>query len=481
MDTTPYKWRALITVAMGTMMATMDASIANIALPALTEVFEKDLDVVMWVSVAYILVSSSLMLIVGKISDLIGRKRIYAGGMVIFILGMGACAAAQSIEHLILFRAFQAVGAAMSISCGTAIVTEAFPATETGKGLGLLSMSVSIGFILGPILGGFLLNWLDWRSLFYVRIPAGIAVVIMAAMLLKKDSIRFGKVKLDLAGTICSSVGLFCLIFGISQVKEYGPTSPRVLLFMSAAFLILILFIWVERRATDPIVDLSLFKNRVFLFAAGSLFLFFVAAPPYVMLMPFYLMEGVGFTAMETGLLLTVVSMVTIVSSPLSGALSDRIGKVWLSAFGAAATAAAFFLMLGFDLETETIAIMPVLILLGIGVGSFQPPNNSTIMGAVARERLGSASALIATQRQVGISLGMALAGAVFSERRMSYMGRLGEEGATQAEAFRQSIPPAFHDALLISVLLGAGAMILALLSIKRTNRAQKSPPIPQA
>jgi EmrB/QacA subfamily drug resistance transporter len=421
------------------------------------------------------------MLIVGKISDLIGRKRIYAGGMVIFTLGMGACAAAQSIEHLILFRAFQAVGAAMSISCGTAIVTEAFPATETGKGLGLLSMSVSIGFILGPILGGFLLNWLDWRSLFYVRIPAGIAVVIMSAMLLKKDSIRFGKVKLDLAGTICPSVGLFSLIFGISQVKEYGPTSPRVLLFMSAAFLILILFVWVERRATDPIVDLSLFKNRVFLFAAGSLFLFFVAAPPYVMLMPFYLMEGVGFTAMETGLLLTVVSMVTIVSSPLSGALSDRIGKVWLSAFGAAATAAAFFLMLGFDLETETIAIMPVLILLGIGVGSFQPPNNSTIMGAVARERLGSASALIATQRQVGISLGMALAGAVFSERRMSYMGRLGEEGATQAEAFRQSIPPAFHDALLMSVLLGAGAMILALLSIKRTNRAQKSPPIPQA
>ena len=481
MDTTPYKWRALITVAMGTMMATMDASIANIALPALTEVFEKDLDVVMWVSVAYILVSSSLMLIVGKISDLIGRKRIYAGGMVIFTLGMGACAAAQSIEHLILFRAFQAVGAAMSISCGTAIVTEAFPATETGKGLGLLSMSVSIGFILGPILGGFLLNWLDWRSLFYVRIPAGIAVVIMSAMLLKKDSIRFGKVKLDLAGTICSSVGLFCLIFGISQVKEYGPTSPRVLLFMSAAFLILILFVWVERRATDPIVDLSLFKNRVFLFAAGGLFLFFVAAPPYVMLMPFYLMEGVGFTAMETGLLLTVVSMVTIVSSPLSGALSDRIGKVWLSAFGAAATAAAFFLMLGFDLETETIAIMPVLILLGIGVGSFQPPNNSTIMGAVARERLGSASALIATQRQVGISLGMALAGAVFSERRMSYMGRLGEEGATQAESFRQSIPPAFHDALLMSVLLGAGAMILALLSIKRTNRAQKSPPMPQA
>jgi len=396
--------------------------------------------------------------------------------MVIFTLGLGACAAARSIEHLILFRAIQAVGAAMSISCGTAIVTEAFPATETGKGLGLLSMSVSIGFILGPILGGVLLNWLDWRSIFYVRVPAGTAVVIMALMLLKKDSVRLGKARLDLAGTISSSAGLFCLIFGISQVKAYGPTAPRVLLFMAAGLLILILFIRIERRAADPIIDLSLFKNRVFLFAATSLFLFFVAAPPYVMLMPFYLMEGIGFTAMETGLLLTVVSMVTIVSSPLSGALSDRIGKVWLSAFGAAATATAFFLMLGFDLQTETTAIIPVLILLGIGVGSFQPPNNSAIMGAVARERLGSASALIATQRQVGISLGMALAGAIFSERRIIHISRLSQEAYGEADAFRQSIPFAFHDALLVSVILGAGAMILTLLSIRRKNKTRTTP-----
>jgi EmrB/QacA subfamily drug resistance transporter len=476
MDTTSYKWRALITVAMGTMMATMDASITTIALPVLTEVFEKDLAVVMWVAIAYILVSSSLMLIVGKISDLIGRKRIYAIGMLIFTVGLGACAAAQSIQHLILFRALQAVGAAMSISCGTAIVTDAFPATETGKGLGLLSMSVSIGFILGPILGGFLLEWLDWRSLFYIRIPAGMAIFTMAVMLLEKDSIHSGKVKLDLGGACASSGGLFCLIYGISQVKEYGPTAPRVLFFIGAGLLILILFIWVERHASDPIVDLSLFRNHTFLFAAASLFLFFVAAPPYVLIMPFYLMEGVRFSPMQTGLLLAVVSMVTIVSSPLSGALSDRIGRVWLSSFGAAATTAAFFLMLGFDLQTKATAIIPVLILLGIGVGSFQPPNNSTIMGAVARERLGSASALIATQRQVGISLGMALAGAIFSERRLIYLNRLSQEGSGETDALRQSIPPAFHDVLLMSVILGSGAVILALLSIAREKRIGTTP-----
>ncbi|MBW1782553.1 MAG: DHA2 family efflux MFS transporter permease subunit [Deltaproteobacteria bacterium] len=476
MGTPSYKWKALVTVAMGTMMATMDASITTIALPVLTEVFDKDLSVVMWVTVAFILVSSSLMLILGKISDLIGRKRIYAIGMAIFTLGLGACSLAQTIQHLILFRAVQAVGAAMSISCGTAIVTEAFPVTETGKGLGLLSMSVSIGFILGPILGGTLLDWLDWRSLFYVRVPAGTAIFVMALWLLKKDSVHLGKVQLDLSGTMTSSGGLFCLIFGISQVKAHGATSPIVLLFLGAGLLILILFVWVERRATDPLVDLSLFKNRIFLLATASLFLFFVAAPPYILVMPFYLMEGVGFNPMQTGLLLAVVSMITIVSSPLSGALSDRIGRVWLSAFGAAATAAAFFLMLGFDLQTKVSAIVLVLVLLGVGVGAFQPPNNSIIMGAVTRDRLGSASALIATQRQVGISLGMALAGAIFSDRRMIHMSRLRPEGSGETEALRQSIPLAFHDVLLMSVILGSGAMILTLLSIRRKNRRGKRP-----
>jgi len=471
MGTLSYKWKALFTVAMGTMMATMDASITTIALPILTEVFEKDLTVVMWVTVAFILVSSSLMLILGKISDMIGRKRIYTIGMAVFTLGLGACSLAQSMEHLILFRAVQAVGAAMSISCGTAIVTEAFPVSETGKGLGLLSMSVSIGFILGPILGGVLLDWLDWRSLFYVRVPAGTAIFLMALWLLKKDSVQLEKVELDLSGTLTSSGGLFCLIFGISQVKAHGPTAPVVLLFFGAGLLILMLFVWVERRAADPLVDLSLFGNRIFLLATASLFLFFVAAPPYILVMPFYLMEGVGFTPMQTGLLLAVVSMVTIVSSPLSGALSDRIGRVWLSAFGAAATAVAFFLMLGFDLQTKVSAIIWVLVLLGIGVGSFQPPNNSIIMGAVTRDRLGSASALIATQRQVGISLGMALAGAIFSERRMIHLNRLCSDTSEEAEALRQSIPLAFHDVLLMSVILGSGAMILTLLSIQKKNR----------
>jgi EmrB/QacA subfamily drug resistance transporter len=470
----PYKWKALLTVAMGTMMATMDASITTIAFPELTRAFKTDLATVMWVAVAYILVSSSLMLIFGKISDFMGRTRLYTVGMAVFTIGMAACALAQNVEQIIIFRIIQALGAAMSIACGTAIVTEAFPANEIGKGLGMLSMSVSAGFILGPIIGGVLLEWLDWRSLFYMRAPFGICTFLMALALLKKDIPRSGKIKLDIMGTLTSSAGLFCLIFGMALIKNHGIKSPLFLLFVGSGMAILCLFVLVERRAADPIIDMALFKNRTFSYAMAGLLLFFLAVPPYILIMPFYLMEGIQLSPLESGTLMAVVSMVTMVTSPLSGTLSDRFGPVWPSVFGAGATAAAFFFMLGFNLQTETITIIPILVLLGLGVGSFQPPNNSTIMGAVARGKLGSASALIATERQVGISLGMALSGAIFSARQTMYKGMLHLDGWSDGEALRRSIAPAYREVLLISVFLAVGAMVLALLSA--VNKTQKKP-----
>ncbi len=475
MPALPYKWKALLTVAMGTMMATMDVSITTIAFPELTRVFQTDLATVMWIAVAYILVSSSLTLIFGKISDFIGRTRIYIAGMAVFTAGMAACALAQNVEQLIIFRIIQALGAAMFIACGTAIVTEAFPATETGKGLGLLSMSVSAGFILGPVIGGFLLDWLDWRSLFYMRTPIGICTFFLAIALLEKDVGQSGKIKLDILGTLTSSAGLFCLIFGMAHIKSHGLMAPVVLLFVGVGLVILFLFVLVERRVSDPIVDLALFKNRTFSYAMGGLLLFFLAVPPYILIMPFYLMEGINLSPLESGMLLAVVSMVTMIISPLSGTLSDRFGPAWPSVFGAGATAAAFFCMLGFDLQTEITTIILVLILLGLGVGAFQPPNNSTIMGAVERKRLGSASALIATERQVGISLGMALAGAIFSARQTIYQDMLRLEGWNAVQAVRRSISPAYQEVLLISGFLALGAMALALLSAwERTKKKPK-------
>lgn len=475
-EVSSYKWKALSTVAVGTLMISIDFSITNIAFPTLTHAFDKDLTTVMWVTVAYVLVSCSSMLVLGKIGDLIGRKKIYTLGMAIFTVGLAACAVSRGIEQIILFRAFQALGAAMVISSGAAIVAEAFPPREIGKGLGFLGMFVSIGFIVGPVLGGLLIDWFEWRSIFYARAPFGILALVTGIFLLRTDRMAKTAFRLDLLGTLTSSAGIFSLVFGITQIRSLGTSSWLGYTFVGLGLLILALFVFVETRAEDPIVDLLLFKNRIFSSASAGLFLIFVAAPPFILIIPFYLMQGIGLTPSQTGLLLAIHSVTTIVVGPLSGSLSDRFGAAWFATAGATASTLTSLLMLTFNIETSLVRIVLVLILSGVGMGAFQPPNNSTIMAAVARDRLGSASALIATLRQVGISLGMALAGTLYSARLSVYQAELNRAGIGNAAV--QAIPPAFHDVLLISVLTGGAVILLSLLTLDTHTAGRPAPPL---
>ena len=458
-----YKWKALGTVAMGTIMAAMDMSIVNLAFPTLTRVFNTDLATVLWVTLAYVLVNVSIMLIIGRVSDFLGRRRIYVLGISIFSLGILASALAQSIGQLIFFRCLQAVGGAMIISCGAAIVTEAFPEKEMGKGLGFLGVAVSIGFICGPMVGGLLLDWMDWRAVFYMRFPVGFITVLMAVFLLEKDQGSPGKIRVDLVGAFASSAGLLCLVFGLNQIRKLGAGSAWVWLSIGTGFFFLVIFTLFESRTDDPIVDLSLFKNRDFSSATGSLFLTFVAAPAFILIMPFYLIEGLGLSPSTAGLFFAVNSTVTMLIGPASGWLSDRFGSRWFSGLGSGLMAVSFFLMRGFDLEVGFTEIVLVLALLGVGIGMFQAPNNSSIMAAVPRNHLGTASALIATIRQVGLSLGMALAGTLFSASRVVHQMALRDGGVDAIQAVGLSIPLAFHEVLLISAFLNLLAAFLSL------------------
>lgn len=457
------KWKILLTVAAGTLMATLDASITNIAFPTLTRVFNTEVTVVMWVTLAFILVSTSSMLIIGKVSDMVGRKRIYLAGTAIFTFSLLGCSLSSGIGQLIFFRALQGLGAAMTISCGAAIVIESFPPQEVGKGLGSLGIFVSLGFITGPILGGLLLDWLDWRAIFYVRLPLGMAALLMAALFLQKDKAGPRTMTLDLLGTLTSSAGVFLLVFGLSQMKDLGPLSFRVLPLAMLGVAVIGLFVAVERHARNPIVDPSLFKNRVFSSAVAGLFLHFVAAPSYILLIPFYLMLGLDLSPSEAGLLMAATSVATMVFGPISGWLSDRFGRESFSAAGSAAALIAFAFMLGFDLQSNAGTIAPVFILLGVGTGTFQPANNSIIMGEVRREQLGTASALIATQRQVGIAVGMAVIGTLFSGWQERFREGFIAKGIDAAYASELALPAAFQRVALISVFINLIVLMLCL------------------
>jgi len=344
-----YKWLALLTVSIGTIMGTLDFSIVNVSFPRLTRVFETDISAVSWVSIAPLLVSTSLMLILGRIGDAFGRKRVYILGFVLFTTGLILCSLSQSIIQLILSRIVLGLANAMMIGIGAAIVTAAFPDRERGKALGIQGATVSAGLLTGPVLGGFLLDTLGWRAIFYTRIPVGIIGFAMAWFLLKEQRESAGNLKFDLWGAATLFCGISCLLLFFNPGLRSGFKSAPVIIMAASAIVLLTLFVVQEIRAEEPLVDLNLFRN--YLFAGGniSLGIMAFALSAQILLMPFYLIDGVGYSATETGLFLATVSVISLVIGPLSGWLSDKVGSRALCTVGAALICLSLFLFSGLD------------------------------------------------------------------------------------------------------------------------------------
>ena len=459
----PYKWLALFTVSVGSFVATLDASIVTISFPSLTKAFAVETSVVLWVTVVYLLVSVSLMLTVGKLGDVLGRKKIYAMGFALFTVGLAFCSLSQSIIQLILSRMLQGVGAAMIISLGTAIVTAAFPTAERGKALGLLGAVVSAGLLTGPVLGGFLLDLLDWRAIFYTRIPISIIGTVMACRLLKEQTGRARGFSFDWLGAVLLCAFLTSLILFFNLGGKRGYLSAPAAALAGTAILLLVSFIFQERRAAEPTVDLDLFKDRVFACANLSLGFMFFALGFYTFLMPFYLIDGLGYSAWHTGLTIAVVSVTTLVVAPVSGSLSDRIGTRLLCTAGISLICIALLLISRLDLQSSTADVVLRLVLFGVGSGLFQSPNNSSILGAAPRNRLGTASAMLATIRQAGISLGVAVSGTLFAGYRAALAAKLAESSVSPSMIDKLSLVSSFQDTLLIAFAICSIGIVTSL------------------
>lgn len=463
-----YKWLALFTVSIGSFVATLDASIVNISFPSLTKAFAVEPSIVLWVTVAYLLVSVNLMLPAGKMGDVLGRKKIYVMGFALFTTGLILCSLSQSITQLILSRMVQGAGAAMIISMGTAIVVTAFPAIERGKALGMLAAVVSAGLLTGPVLGGFLLDIFDWSAIFYSRIPICIIGTVMACTLLKEQRDHGKRFQFDWWGAVVLCVTLSCLLLFFNLGGKLGYLSPLVLTLAGVTILLLFLFIVQERRTSEPIVDLSLFNNP--LFASGNICLsiMFFALGSYTFLMPFYLIDGLGHSASQTGLIIAVVSLITLVIAPLSGWLSDKIGFRLLCTVGMALICLALFLISRLNIESSTTDVVLKLVVFGIGSGLFQSPNNSSIIGSSPKNRLGTASAMIATIRQVSMSLGIAISGTVLASYQLFFAAKFAQNNINPLMISKLSLVSGFQNTLFMASMICSIGIFTSLMRGKQ-------------
>jgi len=443
------KWLVLLAIGIGTFMSALDGSVVNTILPVVTEYFRTDVATIEWVVTTYLLVVSGLLLSVGRLGDLRGNKVAYIWGFVIFVIGSALCGSAPSPTFLIAARGLQAVGAAMLFANSPALLTKNFPASQRGQALGLQGAMTYLGLTTGPFLVGRLTDNKRWHSVFYINIPIGLIAIWLSVSVIPRDVPNGQTEKFDLAGAFTFMVGLVALLFALNQGHNLGWTSPLILGLFIASLLTLGLFTWIEMRVPAPMLDLSLFKRRVFSMSTVSPILNYICVYSVLFLTPFYLIQGRGLSASQAGLILTSQPIIMALTAPFSGRLSDKVGSRIPTTLGMLILAIGLFIVSRLTLESPTWMVVLGLAIGGLGTGLFVAPNNSALMGDAPRNRQGIAAGVLALARNVGMVLGIGLTGAIFT----TYLSR-GNPGdaATLVHAFNAGLLFASGVALLAAV-----------------------------
>ena len=409
------KWWVLISIGMGTFMSALDGSVVNTVLPVLNQAFGSDVATIEWVVTVYLLIVSGLLLSVGRLGDLRGHKKVYLTGFAIFILASALNGQAPSAVSLIVTRGIQALGAAMLFANSPAILTKNFPSEQRGQALGLQATMTYLGLTAGPSVGGWLADAFGWRAVFYINVPVGGLAMLLSYLYIPSDQRREADESFDVRGAFLFLAGLIALLLGLNQGHAWGWTSAPVLGLVVLALVLLTIFTRHEMRVRSPMLDLTLFRSQNFSVATLTAVFNYMCVYSVLFLMPFYLIDGRGFSPAQAGLILTAQPLVMAVAAPLSGTLSDRIGTRVPSTLGLAALGAGLLLLAGLGPASSIRQVVVFLGVAGLGVGIFTSPNNSALMGSAPHERQGIAAGILATARNVGMMMGIGLAGAIFT------------------------------------------------------------------
>jgi EmrB/QacA subfamily drug resistance transporter len=457
-----YKWVVLSNTTLGTLMASLDTNIVLIALPTIArELKGATFFDLLWVLLGYQLVNGSLLVNLGRLSDIYGRVRLYTFGFALFTAASALCSLAQSGEQLVAFRLLQGVGSAFLFSNSAAIITDAFPETERGKALGINQVSIVIGSVLGLVLGGVLTTVAGWQSIFYVNIPIGVFATVWCHYRLKEVAVIRKDQKVDVPGNVTFAGGLATVLAAITLEPVSLLSFDQFVLLLGLGVSLLVAFVFIERRAKEPMLDLSLFKLRLFNAGTVASLLNSLARGAVTLVLTFYLQgPSMGLNALTAGIFLIPISASLAFFGPLSGYLSDKHGPRFFAVSGLVMSAVGF-LMLGTIGRTVTFWQLAVpLLFVGAGIGLFQSPNRASVMNSVPARARGIASGTSTTVLVAGMSFSIGLAFFVLtssvpvSELQNIFVGGTTLDNAPWIDSFIASI----HNVYYLSaafVLLG--------------------------
>ncbi|ERI90006.1 drug resistance MFS transporter, drug:H+ antiporter-2 family [Clostridiales bacterium oral taxon 876 str. F0540] len=416
------RWLILAVVLIGPFMSTLDSSIVNVALPTIAKQLGVGVSAIQWVVTSYLIVISSMILIFGRIADLKGKKLVYQYGFLIFSIGSLFCGISKSISTLIISRIIQAIGASMTMSCSQAIITSVFPQNERGRALGLSGTTVALGTMVGPPLGGIMVGLFNWESIFLINVPIGIVAFLSGIKLLPKDSKGMNE-NFDFLGAIFFSVTIVSLFWAMLRGEELGWKNIYILIGFAAAAISLIIFYFWEKRAKHPMLEFSLFHNKLFTISILCAFISFLTIFCTNIIHPFYLQNALKTNAQVAGMLMMVYPITVALVAPLSGYLSDIIGSEVLTLLGLGLTALGLLLLSFLNIHSSFLSIILRMSVLGMGNGLFQSPNNSLVMSTAPKNKLGIAASINALIRNLGMVFGIAFSLTLLYNRMSAKIG----------------------------------------------------------
>jgi EmrB/QacA subfamily drug resistance transporter len=410
------KWRALIIVCVAIFMLLLDITVVNVALPDIQKELHTSFTDLQWVIDAYALALATCMLSAGTLGDLLGRKRVFTTGVVLFTLASALCGAATSPLFLILARGVQGIGGAAMFAVSLAIIAQEFHGRERGTAFGLWGATVGAAVAVGPLLGGALTTYLGWRWIFFVNVPIGIACVVGSIRVLResRDEEAGG---FDLPGFVTLTAGLFALVLGLLRGNDWGWSSGRVVGLFTAAVVLLATFVFVERRSDRPMFDVSLFRVPTFTGAQITAFVMSAGLYSQFLYLTLYLQNVLGYSPIAAGVRFLPLSLMAFVTAPLAGRLSAQIPVRLLLGGGLILVGIALLLMHGITPSSAWTTLLGGFLVGGAGIGFVNAPLASTAVSVVEPRRAGMASGINNTFRQVGIATGIAALGALFQNR----------------------------------------------------------------
>lgn len=462
-------WFVVGTVCVGALMAMLDSSIVNVALPTFQRAFDTTVAHVEWIAIVYLLTLTMLLTVFGRAADLFGRSRMYNLGFVVFVLGSVACALSPSLGVLIGARVLQAGGAAMLQTNSVALIAATAPQGKLGTALGVQGAAQAVGLAIGPPVGGLLLLAFGWQAIFWVNVPFGVVGTVLALIFLPKDRHVSGKAAFDPLGAVLIASSVFAGMLALSEGVSWGWVSPQMLGLVAACVMFGTSFVRWELGQAQPLVDPRLFLHGEFALGISVSALSYVVLQGGLFLTPFYLTRAGGLSARDVGLFLTAVPITLGLTAPFAGRFSDRVGPRSLTVIGMIVAAAGLGgLGLGIG-GFSAPAIATFLGLLGLGLGLFTSPNNASVMTAGTLDRLSIVGGILNMSRSLGMSTGVALAGTIYALRLAPLQASVAP-AASQTTALRTDF----------LVLAGVGLLAALISSLRAEGARHRAPRRPK-